>query len=165
METAEDLISRDITPFMYPGSEMFKQLFAASSDPIYQEISRRLVIAKDYEEYEDMVRKVISTGLFADIGNGPWWINSIEELKYWYRSSETIAGDNPYVVHLTNKKWPLRKVLLGGPLHFSDQSQSPEFGFGGWGLGSRSRECTREMLKTMKDFYELFNYRNTISIF
>ena len=68
VETAADLIKRDITPFIMPGGEMYKQFFAASSDPIYQEISRRLVIAKDWDEYEDMVRQVISTGLFADIG-------------------------------------------------------------------------------------------------
>ena len=111
METAEELINRDITPFMSPGSEIYVQLFAASSDPIYQEIARRLVIAKDWDEYEDMVRKVISTGLFADIRTVPWYLNSIEELNYWYRSSETIAGDNPYQVHLTNKKWPLKKVF------------------------------------------------------
>ena len=84
---------------------------ADSSDPVYQEISRRLVIAKDYDEYFDMLRKVISTGLFADVGTLPWWENSTEEYKDWYRSSESIVGANPYSVHLTNKKWPLKKVF------------------------------------------------------
>ena len=111
VETAADLIKRDITPFMQPGSDMFKQFFAASSDPVYQEISRRLVIAKDWDEYEDMVHKVTSTGLYADIGRVPWIFNSTEEYKDWYRSSETIAGNNPYPGHLANKKWPLKKVL------------------------------------------------------
>ena len=108
VETAADLIKRDITPFYSPGGDLYKQLFAASSDPNYQEISRRLVIAKDWDEYDDLVRKVTSTGLFADMGTFPsaW----IEDFKYWYRSSETIGGDNPYMVHLTNKKWPLKKV-------------------------------------------------------
>ena len=93
---------------------MYEQIFAASSDPIYQEISRRLVIAKDWAEYEEMVRQVISTGLFANIENSPWCFNlynCTEEFKDWYRSSETIAGDYPYQIHLTNKKWPLKKVL------------------------------------------------------
>ena len=88
---------------------MYKQFFAASPDPIYQEISRRLVFAKDWDEYQDMVHKVISTGLYADIGAEPW--TKAEEYKDWYRSSETIVGDNPYQFHLTNKKWPLKKVL------------------------------------------------------
>ena len=109
METAADLVKRDIIPFMSPGADIFVQLFAASSDPDYQEISRRLVIAKDYDDFEDMVRKVISTGLFALIRTTPWVFNSTEEFKDWYRSSETI-GDNPYQINLVNKKWPLKKV-------------------------------------------------------
>ena len=112
VETAKDLIKRDITPFALPGGEIWKQFFAASSDPNYQEISRRLVVAKDYDEYEDMVRKVISTGLFAEIGTEPWCFNDCsKEFKDWYRSSETILGMYPYQIHLTNKKWPLKKVL------------------------------------------------------
>ena len=112
VETAADLIKRHITPFYSPGGEIFKKVFAASSDPVYQEISRRLVIATDWDEYEDMVRKVTSTGLFADISALPWIFNSTEERKDWYKSSETIAGDNQYAGHLANKKWPLKKVLL-----------------------------------------------------
>ena len=113
METAADLIKRDITPFMVPWSDMFKKFFAASKDPYYQEISRRLVIAKDWDEYFDLVHKVTSTGLFADIRTFPWVnrTDRTEHFKYWYKSSETIAGDNPYSGHLGNKKWPLKKVL------------------------------------------------------
>ena len=111
VDTASDLIKRDITPFYIPGGEIVREAFAASPDPVYQEISRRLVIAKDWDEYYDMVRKVTSTGMFADIGTVPAWPTTIEEFKDWYRSSETIAGDNPYVGHLVNKKWPLKKVL------------------------------------------------------
>ena len=111
METAADLIKRDITPNMWPGAEIFIQFFAASSDSNYQEISRRLVIAKDWDEYADMVRKVTSTGLFANIGTFPSWPTQEEEYENWYRSSESISGNNPYVGHLANKKWPLKKVL------------------------------------------------------
>ena len=56
VETAADLIERDITPFMAPRAQIFRQFFAASPDPDYQEISRRLVVAKDWDEYEDMIR-------------------------------------------------------------------------------------------------------------
>ena len=112
MDTAADLIKRDIIPFMSPGADIFVQLFAASSDPDYQEISRRLVIPKDWDEYEDMVSKVTSTGLYAGIAPTPdgWYVPE-EEWKDWYRSSEKIAGFNPYVGHLANKKWPLKKVM------------------------------------------------------
>ena len=115
VETAKDLIKRDITPFYMPGGHIFKQFFAASSDPDYQEISRKLFIPKDFDEYDDRVRKVISTGMYAQIQTTPWSFNSPiseEEHKDWYRSSDTIAGTFPYSVHLSNKKWPLKKVLM-----------------------------------------------------
>ena len=112
VETAADLIERDITPFMAPRAQIFRQFFAASPDPDYQEISRRLVVAKDWDEYEDMIRKVTSTGFFAEIGKvpDPSWVPE-EEFKDWYRSSDQITGLNPYIGHLTNKKWPLKKVI------------------------------------------------------
>ena len=84
VETAKDLIKRDITPFLTPWSDFRRQFFAASSDPNYKELSRRLVIAKDYDEYDDMVRKVTSTGMYAQIGFVPEivnWENTEEEYK------------------------------------------------------------------------------------
>ena len=109
VDTAADLIKRNITPFVTPGGEIYRQLFAASSDPNYQEISRRLVFSKDRHEYYKMALKVISTGNYAHIGTTPYAIT--EDYYKWYRSSETIGGTNPYVGHLINKKWPLKKVL------------------------------------------------------
>ena len=110
VETAADLIKRNITPILFPGSELWVEFFATSPDPVYQDLSRKFVIANDWDEFEDMVRKVISTGSFADMGPLPWIFNSTEEMKDWYRSSETLAGDYPYSGHLINKKWPLKKV-------------------------------------------------------
>ena len=109
VENAVDLIKRDITPFYHPGGEIQRQIFEASSDPVYHEISRRLVVPQDYPEYDEMALKVISTGLFAAIGRFPYAYE--EDYKYWYRSSETIPGTNPYGGHIANKKWPLKKVL------------------------------------------------------
>ena len=114
METSADLVKRDITPFLMPSSEIWLSFFSNSLDPNYQEISQRFVIAKDWDEYEDMVRKVISTGLYASMGTDPWcfdYSDCTEQYKDWYKSSERIAGKYPYTVHLPNKKWPLKKVF------------------------------------------------------
>ena len=113
VETAKDLIKRDIIPFYVPGGEMLRQFFAASLDPIQQEISRRLVLAKDWDDYEDMVRMVTSTGMYSQIGAfpDPYTVTE-EEFKHWYRSAQTIGGMYPFGVHLENKKWPLKKVLV-----------------------------------------------------
>ena len=112
VDTAADIILRDITPFFIPGAESWISFFADSTDPNYQEISRRFVIAKDWDEFEDKLHKVTSTGMFAYMGTQPHsWYVAEEEYKDWYRSSERISGRNPYTVHLSNKKWPLKKVF------------------------------------------------------
>lgn len=112
VETAEDLIKRGITPFYVPGGEILRQFFADSPDPNFKEISRRLVIAKDWDEFNEMVKKVTATGMFSQIGNVPAF--GVEEKNYtdWYRSTDRLPGLYPYGVHLLNKKWPLKKVFF-----------------------------------------------------
>ena len=112
VETIADIVKKDIIPFLWPGGDIWISFFADSPDPNYQEISRRILTIKDWDEYENMVRKVTSTGLYTEIGTVPEIsVVTEEEHKDWYRSSEIISGDHPYGVHLSNKKWPLKKVL------------------------------------------------------
>ena len=112
VDTTEDLINRDITPFSIPGSDYYIQYFAESPDPNYQEISKRFVVPKDWDEYRKLVGKVTSTGLFADINSIPApWVVPKKDHNDWYRSSETLEGQNSYVLHLSNKRWPLKKVF------------------------------------------------------
>ena len=112
VDSAADILNRGIIPLLWPGADIWKHHFADSPDPNYQEISRRFHVAKDWDEYTDMVRKVTSTGLYAEMQTHPApWAVSEAEYKHWYRSTETVPGDNPYSGHLTNKKWPLKKVF------------------------------------------------------
>ena len=117
VETAKDLIERDIIPFYWPKGDIMRQILLASSDPYNRKISRRLVTPKnemglaDWDAYFEMVHKVTSTGMYALIGTLPHHKVSEEKYKDWYRSTETISGTFPYIVHLSNKKWPLKKVL------------------------------------------------------
>ena len=113
VETASDLIKRNITPVYVPMGKIIVKIFAGSPDPNYKEISRRIVVAKDLEEYEDLVSKVTSTGKFAVLGDVPDPSVPAEEYNNWYRSTEAVVGlYPPYNFHLTNKKWPLKKVIL-----------------------------------------------------
>ena len=112
VDTTADLIERDITPILWPGADIYISFFANSPNPNYQKISRLLDISLDWDEYEDKLHKVISTGMFASLGTEPdTWVIPEEEFKDWYRSSERISGNYPYGVHLSNKKWPLKKVF------------------------------------------------------
>ena len=57
-----------------------------------------------------MTLKTYYTGLFSQIGTLPF--TTPQEYQLWYRSTEVIGGLYPYGVHLSNKKWPLKKVSL-----------------------------------------------------
>ena len=117
VDTPKDLIDRDITPFFGPGREIYRQFFRTSPDPYIQKIAEKLKIAKDWEEYDKLVSDVTATGRFAEISgvparpNRPWLVPE-QEFKNWYRSSEIVGGIIPYGAHITNKKWPLQKVIL-----------------------------------------------------
>ena len=112
VETAEDLIERDITPFSWPGSDYYIEMFAEYPDPFYKQIAPKLHIAKDWVEYDEMMFKVVPTGRFATIGHRPDPYTVPEEnYKDWYRSKEMIKGTYSFTGHLLNKKWPLKKVL------------------------------------------------------
>ena len=65
VDTTRDLLDRKITPFLVPGSEFMVQFFENSPDSNFQELSKRLYIAKDRNEHNELVLKVISTGLYA----------------------------------------------------------------------------------------------------
>ncbi len=110
VETAEDIVKRDIIPFIRPyGYENVKQSFADSNNLNYQEISRRLLTPKYNIHVMYYAYLMNATGSHSQIGNVPAVYE--DEYKYYYRSSEPIGGFNPYLVHLSNKKWPLKKVF------------------------------------------------------
>ena len=112
VETTADLIKRDITPVFVPMGKIIVQIFAGSPDENDKEISWRIVVAKNMDEYEELVRKVTSTGKFAILGDVPDPSVPAEEYNNWYRSTEAVVGlYPPYNFHLTNKKWPLKKVI------------------------------------------------------
>ena len=119
VDTSNDLLDRDITPFIHPSGGFFKQALANNPDPNIQEISRRLIVTKNWSEFEEMVKKVISTGMFADLSPIPRVFSKKardkeQELKDWYKSTETVSTlFSPFSpASILNKKWPLKKVNI-----------------------------------------------------
>ena len=112
VDTAADLVERNITPFHLPGSVHYINYLAGSSDPDYQELSRRIIFAKDIQDYVQMVRDASSEGKLASIGLLPVLFKPSDiEKNVWYTSSASVPGINPYITHHASKKWPLRKVI------------------------------------------------------
>ena len=115
VETAGDLVKRNITPFTGPsGVQSWTNLFSSSPNPDYQALSGKIIFAKYCEgcddcEYCELVKEARTTGKFAQIATFPEYR---EDPKKWYRSKEPISGYNPFSHTLYNKKWPLKEVLL-----------------------------------------------------
>ena len=86
---------------------MYIEMFANSPNPDYQEISRRMYLCETMDEYYELLEEIPTTGKWCDIDAFP-----IEDENFmnWYKSSEPVEGDNPWQVHVENKKWPLQKV-------------------------------------------------------
>ena len=112
VDTTADLIERNITVFLWPDTDGWITHFKESPDPLFQELSKRCYIAKDWDEYiDDMPVKVKSTGMYADMGGLPPVSHTQDELSKWYRSAEKVPGFLTYGTHFLNKKWPLKEVF------------------------------------------------------
>ena len=111
-DTFADLIERNITLFHLPGSVRYIKFFENSADPSTQEMSRRIIFAKDIPEYIQWVYDALSKGNLASIGANPVLFKPSDiERNVWYSSTASIPGTFPYKGHQASKKWPLRKVF------------------------------------------------------
>ena len=107
MDTAAELISRKITLLLPPNEKIYKEIFANSPDPIYQELSRTLYICTSSAQYWRMTRRIHYDTRIALMQAQPR-TNAKSELHY---SSEYVKGRNHFTGSIANKKWPLKKVF------------------------------------------------------
>ena len=126
IDTAEDLIRQNITPFTSTQGYVHFMNMNESTNALKTLAQKTIVIstATNKSGFEDLVCKVISDGSYAQIGTQPWipescistngkrvLTNRREWRLKWHRSPKTIEGFSRYVSHITNKKWPLREVF------------------------------------------------------
>ena len=117
VDTAADLISRNITVVLPPAEKIYKQIFANSPDPIYRELSQTLFICKSYKQYDRLSRfkitmrtrggRVIRPTKMALMRTQP---NNNRKSDRHY-SKEYVKGRNHFLGSIANKKWPLKKVF------------------------------------------------------
>ena len=109
VDTAADLISRDIRPVVRNIRQIYVQIFANSPDPIYQELSRRIIVAgrrREYAvKYERPVRMCVNQNYALLYPPRP---KSVEDKAHY--SSEEVKGLYHFPGSIANKKWPLKKV-------------------------------------------------------
>ena len=109
LDTAKQLVEKNIILYDLPGEEIWKQFLLDSSNPIYNKLGETMIMADDWDHYYSLIEHdVIGAGTHAYmIGYLQPWEKA---LGRWHRSEEKLEGDSPYVGYLTDKKWHLNEV-------------------------------------------------------
>ena len=112
LDTAKQLVEKNITLYNQPGAEIWKQFLLESSIPEYIKLGETYLIADDLDHYDNITEHdVIGAGTHA---HGP--ASYLEpyhlDMGRWHRSKEKLVGNNPFAGYLTNKKWNLNEVKL-----------------------------------------------------
>ena len=142
VQTARDLVERDITLYMKPGTgQIYKQLLLQHRIPEYRKIGENMIISKSWEQYFALTKnEMLSRGTHAQIAShlGPYelalatevdpdqgvtivsteYMTQKGEYKYnhgrgYYRGEMVVlAGVMDGAGYLTKKKWHLNEVYL-----------------------------------------------------
>ena len=121
LDTAKQLVEKNITLYDGPGAEFLKQFLLESPIPEYNILGETMIIADDWDHFDNIsLHDVIGNGTHAQMSGSL----TPEELAIgkknhpegngtygWYRSKEMLADDSPFVGYLTNKKWHLNEVF------------------------------------------------------
>ena len=110
LDTAKQLVKKNITLYGEPGAEIWKQFLLESAIPEYNILGETMIIADDWDHFDNITEHdVIGNGTHAYmIGDlYPYYL----AMGRWHRSKEKLAGHHPYGGYLTNKKWHLNEVM------------------------------------------------------
>ena len=112
LDTAKQLVERNITLYDVPGAEYWKQFLLESTILEYNILAENYIVADNMEHfYHKAEHDVIGAGTHAVMAAHLLSKElSLGGERGWYRSKESVAGINPYGGYLTNKKWHLNKV-------------------------------------------------------
>ena len=110
LDTAKQLVEKNITLYDIPGAEIWKQFLLESSIPEYNILGETMIITDDMDHFNNISKHdVIGAGTHAYMGGA---IGPVElAMGNWSRSKEIVSGDNPYAGYLTNKKWHQNEVF------------------------------------------------------
>ena len=107
IDSAKQLIENNITLLVMPGGEYWVQFLADSPISEYQTLSKRMILAKDWYEFEHLTEHgIIGNGTHAQMSY--YLTLSEKSLGRWWRGN-LVLGNFPYVGYLSDRKWHLNE--------------------------------------------------------
>jgi len=111
LDTAKQLVEKNITLYDSPGAEILKQFLLESPIKEYNILGETIIIADDWDHFDNITEHdVMVEGTHAMMS--AYLYPSELAMGRWHRSKEKLAGDNPFVGYLTNKKWNLNELKV-----------------------------------------------------
>ena len=140
VHTARDLLERDITLYMWPTAQLWKQMLSQSDNPEHRKIAESMIITKSWDQFDAMTKnEMLSRGTHAYMTSylSPSYLDWAKEVdddqgvtivsteymtqkgeyKYnhgrgYYRGEKVVlTGNTGLGGYLTHKKWHLNEVL------------------------------------------------------
>ena len=108
IDSVKQIIENNITYFEMPGGEYWVKFLANSPIPEYQTLSKSMMIAKDWDEFDHLVEHgIIGNGTHAQMFYTltPWE----KSLGRWWKGN-LVMGNYPYAGYLSDKKWHLNEA-------------------------------------------------------
>ena len=139
VHTARDLVERGIILYMWPGSQIWRQMLSQSDNLEYRKIAESMIITKSWDQFDAMTKnEMLSRGTHAYMTSylSPSYLDWAKEVdddqgvtivsteymtqkgeyKYnhgrGYYRGEKVVGKIPGGGYLTNKKWHLNEVYF-----------------------------------------------------
>ena len=139
VHTARDLVERGIILYMWPGSQIWRQMLSQSDNPEHRKIAESMIITESYDQYNAMIKnEMLSQGTHAMMLSYLYpyelaWATEVDddqgvtivsteymtqkgEYKYnhgrGYYRGEMVVGKIPGGGYLTHKQWHLNEVYL-----------------------------------------------------
>ena len=114
--TLRQILDRNITLYVEPGSYAYKVEFSRSDIPELREIAETMIITKSWYEYDDLTKHgLLSSGTHVRMSAMLWtfeypWGREYNNGRGFYRGEER-RGDGfyPFGGYLTSKNWHLNE--------------------------------------------------------
>ena len=110
LDTVEQLVSKNISIYYYPGlGKDSKDFLLKSERPEYRILGENFVLVKDWNQWINITKyEVMKKGTFAQLHYS--MDSYAKSFGEWYKSKEMLEGRNYYAGFLTRKNWILNEV-------------------------------------------------------